>query len=77
MDLNPSIKMPLNFKMTTLKSVNRVVTDKEQTKNFFIQMYKGEFSESDYNEFKKVKNFHNRIFGYIIGYLIDFNWNCL
>lgn len=67
----------LGFSGSTLNKVIKVISDKELTKEFFTQMYRDDFQDTNKAVFEKVKKFHNRLFKLIINYLINFNGGSL
>lgn len=67
----------LGFELSTIKEANNILSHKKLVNEFFIQMYKNEFSGSNALIFNEIKKIHNLVFEYLINYLVNFPWQRL
>ncbi|MEH2290832.1 hypothetical protein [Nostoc sp.] len=71
------IEKVLGFELSIVKQADKILSNDKLIDNFFIQMYKKEFSDENADIFNETKKIHNAVFKYIINYLVDFPWECL
>ncbi|WP_335040850.1 hypothetical protein [Nostoc sp.] len=71
------IEKVLGFELSIIKQADQILSNDKLIDNFFVQMYKKEFSGSNADIFNETKKIHNAVFEYIINYLVDFPWECL
>ena len=71
------IEKVLGFELSIVKQADEILSNDKLIDNFFVQMYKKEFSDKNADIFNETKKIHNAVFEYIINYLVDFPWECL
>jgi hypothetical protein len=67
----------LGLEYGLLMQTDKVLSDNKLINSFFQYMYSNEALNNGSVNFEQIKIFHNKIFDYIINYLVDFNWYCL
>ncbi|MBG1243783.1 hypothetical protein [Nostoc sp. NZL] len=71
------IEKILGFQLSIVKQADKILSNDKLINNFFAQMYKKEFLDSNAVIFNEAQKIHNAVFQYIINYLVDFPWKCL
>ncbi|AVH68444.1 hypothetical protein [Nostoc sp. 'Peltigera membranacea cyanobiont' N6] len=67
----------LGFELSIIKRANLLLSDNKLIDQFFIEMYKKEFSGSNGVIFNEITKIHNAVFKHIINYLVYFPWESL